>query len=230
MKKPILIVLCSFVLSMIAYANIKNKIIATVNGVPIYQNLFDESYKQNMLYIGHKKVTKKKVLYDLINREIGIQSAKRNGLNKNPIVKRKMEDILFHAQVSKDLAPELKKINVKDGMVKQYYSNFPEYRTAHILFRTRINATEKEKNQALRQTLAVYDEIKKDPSAFSKLANKFSQTSVAPNGGDIGFQPAIKLAPEYFQAIKGKKNRYYLTSNRYSIWLSHYQNYWQKRL
>ena len=39
---------------------------------------------------------------------------------------------------------------------------------------------------------------------FPELANKYSQTTVSANGGDIGFQPAIKLAPEYFNAIKDK--------------------------
>ena len=31
------------------------------------------------------------------------------------------------------------------------------------------------------------------------------QTSAAPVGGDLGFQPPTRLAPEYFEAIKGQK-------------------------
>ena len=37
------------------------------------------------------------------------------------------------------------------------------------------------------------------------MANKYSQTSAAPIGGDLGFQPPTRLAPEYYEAIKNQK-------------------------
>ena len=40
---------------------------------------------------------------------------------------------------------------------------------------------------------------------FSEMAMIHSSDESAPNGGDMGFQPAIRLAPEYFEAIKGKR-------------------------
>jgi parvulin-like peptidyl-prolyl isomerase len=52
---------------------------------------------------------------------------------------------------------------------------------------------------------SIYQQIIKNPDSFATLANKFSQTSNAPVGGDLGFQPPTRLAPEYFQAIKGQK-------------------------
>ncbi len=50
----------------------------------------------------------------------------------------------------------------------------------------------------------IYAQLEKSPEDFAKLANKFSQTSAAPVGGDLGFQPPTRLAPEYYEAIKGK--------------------------
>lgn len=196
-----LTILFSFTLVLTAAAN---TVVATVGSRKITQQELDEAYRQNLLFVSDKVVTKEKVLNDLINREIGIQKAKKQKLDENDTVKKKMEDVLYHAQISKDLEPRLKEINVTDEDVKKYYRDFPEYRTAHILFRIRPQPEKEEFQAALTQAMKVYRELEKNPKLFAELANKFSQSSTAPNGGDIGFQPAVRLAPEYFQNIKGK--------------------------
>ena len=182
--------------------------VAEVNGSKISKDVFNASYKQNLLFVTNKKVTKEKVLNDLINRELGVQRARGNDLHKDPIVQKKMEDIMYHAQISKDLEPKLKKIKVKDNDVKDYYQKHPEFRTAHILFRVRAQPEVKETEAALKQALKIYQMAKKKPGKFPELANKYSQSSTAVNGGDLGFQPAIIMAPEYFEAIKGKSKGY----------------------
>tara|TARA_R110000868_G_scaffold38966_4_gene136153 strand:+ start:973 stop:1800 length:828 start_codon:yes stop_codon:yes gene_type:complete len=185
--------------------NNSDAVVAKVNGATILKSEFEKAYKENLLFVGDKIVTKDKVLNDLINRELGIQRAKKNKLDADPVVKSKMEDILYHAQISKDLEDELQKIVVSDEEVKKYYDNNPEYRTAHILFRMRAEPSKPETEEALKQAMKVYETLKQSPDKFSELANKFSQTTTADTGGDIGFQPKINLAPEYFQAINGKK-------------------------
>tara|TARA_R110000868_G_scaffold55424_2_gene172268 strand:- start:22235 stop:23062 length:828 start_codon:yes stop_codon:yes gene_type:complete len=188
------------------YANNNaDAVVAKVNGATILKSEFEKAYKENLLFVGDKIVTKDKVLNDLINRELGIQRAKKNKLDADPIVKNKMEDILYHAQISKDLEDELQKIVVADEEVKKYYDKHPEYRTAHILFRMRAEPSKPETEEALKQAMKVYETLKQSPDKFSELANKFSQTTTADTGGDIGFQPKINLAPEYFEAINGKK-------------------------
>ncbi len=188
------------------YANNNaDAVVAKVNGATILKSEFDKAYKENLLFVGDKIVTKDKVLNDLINRELGIQRAKKNKLDADPVVKDKMEDILYHAQISKDLEDELQKIVVADEEVKKYYDKHPEYRTAHILFRMRAEPSKPETEEALKQAMKVYETLKQSPDKFSELANKFSQTTTADTGGDIGFQPKINLAPEYFEAINGKK-------------------------
>jgi len=182
--------------------------VATVNGQTIKLSNFDQTYKQNLLVISDKKVTKEKVLTDMINRELGIIKAKKLKLDQDPVVKEKMEDVLFHAMISKDLEPLLVKINVTDEDVRKYYADHKEYRTAHILFRMRALPAKEEAEAALAQALEVYNQISKKPASFAELANKYSQSSTAPSGGDLGFQPAIRLAPEYFDAIKSKPINY----------------------
>jgi parvulin-like peptidyl-prolyl isomerase len=183
----------------------KNPTVATVNGRTITKQQFDDYHLQNLKFVGQRKITKEVSLQDLINRELGIQKAKKTGTDKDPVVISKQEDILFHAQISKDLENEFKKISVSDDDVKKYYDENKEYRTAHILFRLRAEPTPEEVKTGLNQSMEVYDLLQKNPDDFAKYANKLSQTSGAPLGGDMGFQPPTRLAPEYFEAIKGQK-------------------------
>lgn len=183
-------------------------VVATVNGVDIKKSEFDRSFYQNTLYVSDKVVTKEKVLNDMMNKIIGIQKAKKAKLDQDPVVKSKMEDVLYHAQISKDLEGELKKIQVTEDDVKAYYREHPEYRTAHILLRVQAKPEKNEVIAAQNQALKIYNTLKTSPEKFGELANRYSQSASAPNGGDMGFQPAVRMAPEYFQAIKGKDDGY----------------------
>ena len=186
----------------------KDPVVATVNGVKIKKAEFDKTYAQNLLFVSDKVVTKEKVINDMINKVLGIQRAKKAKLDQNPVVKEKMEEVLYHAQISKDLEPELNKIVVTDGDVKDYYKLNPEYRTAHILLRVKAVPQKNEVLAAQNKALEIYQTLKKSPDKFAELANRYSQSSTAPNGGDMGFQPAIRMAPEYFQAVKGKPDNF----------------------
>ncbi len=199
--KKLLIVLLMAMMATPAFA----QVVATVNGKQITKKQFDDYHLQNLKFVGQRKITKEVSLQDLINRELGIQKAKKVGTDKDSNVIYLQEDILFHAQTSKDTEGDLKKIAVSDDELKKYYENNKEYRTAHILYRLRAEPTADEVKAALTQSLEIYTQLQAQPEDFAKLANKFSQTSAAPVGGDLGFQPPTRLAPEYFEAIKGQK-------------------------
>lgn len=203
MKKFSLIIV-AIAIALPAFAQ-KNQVVATVNGRPITKNQFEEYHLQNLKFVGQRKITKEVSLQDLVNRELGIQKAKKSGVDKDPVVVSKQEDILFHAQISKDLENEFKKISVTDEDVKTYYEQNKEYRTAHILFRLRAEPTPEEVKAGFTQSMEISAVLQKEPDSFAKYANKFSQTSNAPVGGDLGFQPPTRMAPEYFEAIKGQK-------------------------
>ncbi len=178
--------------------------VATVNGKTISSEEFQEAFKQNQHLVTSRVVTKKKVLNDLINRQLGLERAKTSNVIKDPIVKKKINDILYHAQISKDLETKLNAITVSNNDVKSYYKSNKEFRTAHILLRIRVEPSHNELRAAMKKSLDLYNILKKDPNKFAELANKYSQSSTATNGGDMGFQPAVSLAPEYYAAIKGK--------------------------
>ncbi len=190
--------------STLSFAVDRNGPVATVNGKSIPYEIFERSYRENLLFVGVDVATKEKTLNDLINRELGLEKAKKFRLYENPVVKRKMDDIMFHAQVSRDLEPILEKIKVSNQEVKSYYKRYPEYRTAQILFRMRATPSKPEEEEALKAAMNVYSILKKSPNQFDKLANKYSQIPQASNGGDVGFQPATKYAPAYFKAINNR--------------------------
>lgn len=179
-------------------------VVATVNGTEIKKGQLDQAFEENLMYVSDKIVTKEKVLNDIIAREVGIKKAKDAGLQNDPIVKTKMEDVLYHAQISKDLEKKLQGITVSDKEAQEYYSKYKEYRTAHILFRIRVAPQKEEVEEAMKKSLEVYKQLQAKPQMWPELANKYSQSSTAPAAGDLGYLPAVKYAPEYFKAINGK--------------------------
>lgn len=217
MKRTNLILLSSVLFSLNAFSeDAKEKtikpttvdpeaVVAEVNGVQIKRGQLEQAYDQNLLFVSDKVVTREKVLLDIINREIGVKKAKEAKLDQDLIVKSKMEDVLYHAQISKDLEAKLQGINVTDKEAQNYYEKNKEYRTAHILFRVRTIPQKEETEEALKKALEVYKQLQAKPQLWPELANKYSQSSTAPAAGDLGFLPAVKLAPEYFKAINEKK-------------------------
>ena len=182
----------------------KDKVLATVNGEKVMYSAFLAHYLQSMKVVTNKPITMERILNEIIDRKINLQRAKKAKLDKNPTVKDKMENVLYHAQVSKDLEPLLKKIEITDKDVENYYKNHKEYRTAHILLKVRIQPQKEETEEALKLSTRIYNDLKKQPNRFAEYANQFSQSSTAENGGDMGWQMAIRYAPEYYRAIKGK--------------------------
>lgn len=178
---------------------------AIVNGEPITQEELERYYQQNQLYTANKVVTKKSALDDLINRKLTIQKAKKANLDKDPIVQKKMNDILSHAQISKDLEGYSSKIRVTDADVKSYYNNNKEYHTAHILLRMRAIPSKEEVEKSFELALKIYNEAKEKPEQFGALAKQYSQASNAQIGGDLGYQLPTRYPPQYYEAIKGKK-------------------------
>jgi parvulin-like peptidyl-prolyl isomerase len=210
MNGIITLVFLSISLTVFAQGS-KDAVVATVNGKKIYKSELERLFQQNLLFVSHKKVTRNKILDDLINRRLGIDKGYAKKIDKNVVVKEKIEDIIYHAQISADLEGRLKKLSdqkISDNEVAKYYKENKEYRTSHILFRLRANPSKNDVKNAYNVARGVYTQAAKDPSKFSELATRYSQTNVAQFGGDLGYQPPTKYAPEYFTAIKGKNSGY----------------------
>ena len=99
--KKLSLAIIAFALAVPAIA--QNQVVATVNGQAITKKQFDEYHLQNLKFVGQRKITKEVSLQDLVNRQLGIQKAKKTGTNKDPEVIAKQEDILFHAQALRNM-------------------------------------------------------------------------------------------------------------------------------
>ncbi|MCB9060524.1 MAG: peptidylprolyl isomerase [Halobacteriovoraceae bacterium] len=198
-------IILSFLLSFGLFARKNDPIVAKVNGEEIYKSDLENTYDKQKYIVTDRPTTRDAVLNDLINRQLGIQKAKKNKLESNDLVRKKTEDILYHAQVSRDLEPRLRDIKVSDEEVKEYYKHSPEYRTSQILFRLKVNASKEEIQDMMARALDAYNRLKAHPELFAEIANKESMSSSALNGGDMGYLPAVRMAPEYFKAIKQTK-------------------------
>ena len=201
----------SLLVSVQAYSQTDSKeseasdpVVAEVLGTKITKSALDKYFQDKLNFVSGKKVTKESALNDLIDRAIGIEKAKKAGLHKDPEVIKKMNDILYHAQISKDLEGKLLQIKVSDDEVREYYKVNPEYRTAQILYRLRVNPSPEELADTINKANASYAELQKKPDSFSEMAAQFGQTANSPVGGDLGFQPKTRLTPEFYAAIKGK--------------------------
>ena len=183
----------------------KDPVLAVVNGQKILKSEFLKTYRQNKLFVSNQVLSKQQVLNDMIAKIVGVQKAKKNNLHKDPTVLEKIEDILYHAQISKDLEGELQKIKVSNLDVKNYYNKNKEYRTAQILLRVKVDASAKDLNNTLKVAQEIYNKVKKSPDRFGEFANRYSQAGNAKTGGDMGFQSPTRYPPEYFAAINGKK-------------------------
>lgn len=199
-----------FIFSLSVHAQTDNNaIVAEVNDKTITKSELLKYHSQNLNFVQmNQQVTVEKSLEDMINKIVGVDRAKKNNLDKNPVVIRKFEDILYHAQISRDLDQELLKIKVSDDEVVKYYKENPEYRTAHILFRMRTQPSKEEVAKNLDESLQVYKMVLEKPDQFEDFAMTYSQSSANVNGGDLGFQPKTRLTPEYYNEIKNKKIGY----------------------
>ncbi len=195
--------------SFLGFSKVEDPVVATVNGKEIRKSTLLSYHKQNLNFVqSNKKVTLESSLNDLIDRMIGIDNAKKVNVHKRPEVVKKMNDIVYHAYISDKLTPLLKKIKITDKEIKAYYKKYPEYKTSQILLRLRTVPSSQEVSEAMANAQKIYNEVIQKPNNFEKFAQKYSQTATAATGGDIGYQPKVRLTPEYYEAIKGKRVGY----------------------
>src|SRR6185312_14314498 len=89
-------------LALLSYASAQAATeVARVNGKVITSEELDQKYQQSLQIYQPKTPTKKGLLDDLIKRELGIQEAKRMGLDKDPEVVEAMNTVLFNALIAK---------------------------------------------------------------------------------------------------------------------------------
>jgi parvulin-like peptidyl-prolyl isomerase len=175
--------------------------VAKVNGKAITLEELNKKFQQSLQFYQPKTPTKKGLLDDLIKRELGIQEAKKLGLDRDPEVIDAMNTVLFNALVTKKLSKEFESIHVSDSEAKDFYSKNPEIRTSHIFVAAPISVSADEDRKARARIQKIYDEhIRNGKENFAEVAQRFSEGVAAPMGGDVDYKMRGMIDPAYYDA------------------------------
>ncbi|NBV83751.1 hypothetical protein EBR57_06500 [bacterium] len=172
--------------------------VATVGGTKItVEDLnarlaaFPPQYQQAL----QQKENRLKVLDQMIDEEVALEAARRQGFEKNKELEKQIKNtqrqmlLNFFVQEKIDKA-----INVTDDDLRNYYNaNSAQFKEAELRQLSHILV----KTQAEAQTILAELKSGKD---FATLAKSKSQDATAQNGGQLGWVQRGQLVPAFEQA------------------------------
>lgn len=179
------------------------KVLATVNGVNITSDDFDREVKALPEYIRAMADTpqgKKEMLDTLVMRELILQQAAKDGVDKSKEVEEKMAELKKRIIVDTYLKKKLEtSAKISDEELKSFYEkNLDKFKAAdqvrasHILVKT-----EQEAKDILAQL--------KGGAKFEELAKTRSIDSSASKGGDLGWFGKGNMVPVFEKTVFGLK-------------------------
>jgi peptidyl-prolyl cis-trans isomerase C len=169
--------------------------VATVNGKPIPAARVDQIVKQVVAQgkQADSPQLREAIKKDLINREVLLQEADRQGVATRPEVKMALDNARQSIIINAMLQDYVKKNPVKDADIKAEYDKYKaqvgdkEYHARHILVGTEEEAK------------AIIAKLKAG-GKFEELA-KQSKDGSAANGGDLDWASAASYVPEFSNAM-----------------------------
>lgn len=138
------------------------------------------------------------VLNELINRELLLTEAEKQGIAQQPEIQKQLEIQRASLLVNKLLSDQLAKADTSEEALKKEYDaqvaelDLSEYKASHILLKTEDDAK------------AVIEELAKGGN-FADVAKEKSTGPSGPNGGDLGWFQAGSMVPEFGSAIASMK-------------------------
>lgn len=179
------------------------KVLAEVNGKAITSQDFTQEIDRLPPYLKpmvQSAEGKKELLDSMIVREIILEQAKKDGVDKSKEVADRLEDLrkrlIVETYLKKKVEQEAK---VSDDEMKKFYEqnkdrfkSGEQVRASHILVKT-----EQEAKDVLAQL--------KSGGSFEELAKKYSKDNSASKGGDLGWFSKGAMVPEFDKAVFGLK-------------------------
>jgi peptidyl-prolyl cis-trans isomerase C len=169
--------------------------LAEVNGAIITTDDFKKEVENLPPYLRPMAETpkgKNELLETMIVREIIMQKAKKEGMDKSPAVAAKVEELKQRVIVEAFLKKKLEEqANISDGEMKKFYdenkdkfNTGEQVRASHILVKNEAEAKE------------ILDQVKKGGN-FEELAKKHSIDGAAAKGGDLGWFSQGSMIPDF---------------------------------
>lgn len=181
----------------------EGKIMAEVNGGSITTGDFEQELKNLPEYLKAMADTpqgRKEMLDTMVIRELILQQASKDGLDKGPEIEEKLRDLRKRLIVESFLKKKVEtESKVSDEDLKKFYEQNKDkfkageqLKASHILVKT-----EKEAKDILGQI--------KSGGNFEELAKKSSVDSSAAKGGDLGWFGKGSMVPAFEKAALALK-------------------------
>ena len=181
----------------------KGVVLAEVNGATITDTDFYKEQETLPPYLKPMTETaegKKEMLDTMVVRELIMQQAQKDGIDKSPEVAAKLEDLKKRVIVEAFLKKKVEEAaNVSDAELQEFYKkNEEKFKTgdqikaSHILVKTEAEAKEIEKQL-------------KGGASFEDLAKKHSIDGAAAKGGDLGWFGRGSMLPDFEKVAFGLK-------------------------
>ncbi|MDD2897639.1 MAG: peptidylprolyl isomerase [Desulfuromonadaceae bacterium] len=181
----------------------EGKVLAEVNGGSITTGDFERELKNLPEYLKAMAETpqgRKEMLDTMIIRELILQQASKDGLDKGPEIEEKLQDLKKRLVVESFLKKKVEvESKVSDEDMKKFYEqnkdkfkSGDQIKASHILVKT-----EKEAKDIQAQLKA--------GGNFEELAKKHSADSSAAKGGDLGWFGKGSMVPAFEKAALALK-------------------------
>lgn len=173
-------------------------ILAEVNGTNITTGDFAKEMENLPPYLKPMTETpegKKEMLETMIVRELVLQQAKKDGIDKSPVVAEKLEELKKRLVVEAFLKKKVEEqANISDADLQKFYDeNKDKFKSDAQIKASHILVKDEKTAQEILAKL-------KEGKAFEELAKQHSVDSAAPKGGDLGWFSRETMLPEFEKA------------------------------
>jgi parvulin-like peptidyl-prolyl isomerase len=209
MKRILYVFGLVFTLSTTVGAQKGTSILATVGTKKITLDEFNKKYSEVLSQTLSGAPSKKVFLEDLIRYEMGLQEARKQGIEKDPQFQERVNQELYKSLLERELGKKVQESQVSEEEMKAWYKNNPQIRISSILIEVKPGATASQRAEARKRAEEILKEVRGSKRAFEELVRLYSDdTTTKALGGDIGWQSRITLNPTFYEsALRLKLNQ-----------------------
>ena len=182
------------------------EVLATVNGVAINKSDIDTSLQSRGMSFDKLPASQQKQILDrLIERELLVATAKKDGIENDPEYKKDLENLKKDLLIKAWMGKVYKKTLISDSEANKYYQdNKDKYKEpAKVHARHILVKTEDEANKLIDELKNLKgEELKKK---FIELAKTKSTGPSGKNGGDLGYFTKGQMVKPFEEATFGMK-------------------------
>lgn len=179
-----------------------NTVVATVGSKRITLGEFNKKYNEVASQVLVNPPDKKTFLEELVRFEVGVQEARKRGVEKDPVFQERVNQELYKVFLEKELGNKIENNTITDGEMRAWYAQNPQIRLSDILIEVKPGATAAQRAEARKRAEDILKEVRSSKRSFEELVRLYSDDITTKNlGGDVGWQSKTSLVPAYYNAV-----------------------------